>query len=269
MKTQKKVALLVLSLFAFVALAGGCGGTAANTTDIGLLTEGTLKVGSEIGYPPFEFYADDGVTPMGLDVDLANAIAEHLGVKVQFEDTAWEGIFSGLGIDKYDVVMSSVTINGERMQTMEFSDPYIENWQSIVIAKGSVPITSIEDLEGLLVGYQGATTSDDYLHDMIDTGVVTCSVAAYDKVINCFDDLRLGRIDAAIVDSVVSEGYVDREPDTFEITWHQKNVPGAEPELFGVAIKKGNTKLQEAINGALAALEESGKLDEIRQNWLS
>ena len=267
MKRYTRISALLLGIFVSLALFTGC--NKASKTDIGLLTSGVIKVGMEIGYPPFEYFADDGTTPIGLDVDLATAIAEHLGIKVEFEDTAWEGIFSGLGIDKYDVVMSSVTINGERMQTMDFSNPYIENWQSIVIKKGSPPITSVEDLEGLLVGYQGATTSDDYLADMIATGVVNCQVAAYDKVINCFDDLRLGRIDAAIVDSVVSEGYVEREPDVFEITWHQKNVVGAEPELFGVAIKKGNTKLQEAINGALAALEQSGKLDEIRQNWLA
>jgi len=268
MKRYIRITALIMGVTLMLALFAGCAKKAAKT-DIGLLNTGILKVGSEIGYPPFEFYADDGVTPMGLDVDLANAIAEHLGIKAEFEDTAWEGIFSGLGIDKYDVVMSSVTITGERKLTMDFSNPYIENWQSIVVKKGSAPITSVEGLEGLLVGYQGATTSDEYLADMIDTGVVNCRVAAYDKVLNCFDDLRLGRIDAAIVDSVVSEGYVDREPDTFEITWHQKNVAGAEPELFGVAIKKGNTKLLEAVNGALAALEQSGKLDEIRQNWLS
>jgi len=250
-----------------VLMVAGCG-KKASKTDIGLLTAGTLAVGMEIGYPPFEYFADDGVTPIGLDVDLAKAIADNLGIKVEFRDTAWDGIFSGLGIDKYDVVMSSVTITGDRKQTMDFSDPYIENWQSIVVKKGSPAITSLEQLNGLLVGYQGATTSDDYLNDLIETGAVDCRVASYDKVINCFDDLRLGRIDVAIVDSVVSEGYVDREPDTFEITWHQKNVAGAEPELFGVAIKKGNTKLQEAVNGALATLEKSGKLDEIRMNWL-
>ena len=268
MKRYYKICALLLSVTVMFALFTGCG-KKTETTDIGLLNTGVLKVGMEIGYPPFEFFADDGVTPIGLDVDFATAISEYLGIKMEIEDTAWEGIFSGLGIDKYDVVISAVTITGERRQTMDFSDPYIENWQSIVVKNGATPIESVEDLNGLLVGYQGATTSDEFLNDLIETGALNCQVAAYDKVINCFDDLRLGRIDAAIVDSVVSEGYVDREPDAFIITWHQKNVEGAEPELFGVALKKGNTKLQEAINGALAELEKSGKLDEIRQNWLA
>ena len=268
MKRYKKLLALILGILVVFALFTGCS-KEAERTELGMLSAGVLKVGVEIGYPPFELFADDGVTPMGLDIDLANAIAGHLGVRAEFEDTAWEGIFSGLDIDKYDVVISAVTINADRMRTMDFSTPYIENWQSIVVKKGSPAITSVEGLEGLRVGYQGATTSDDYLSDMIETGAVNCQVFAYDKVINCFDDLRLGRIDAAIVDSVVSEGYVDREPDMFEITWHQRNVPGDEPELFGVVVKKGNAALLNAVNGALAALEQSGKLDEIRQNWLS
>ena len=202
MKRFRSVFAIILGTLILLALFSGCT-KRAERTDLGLLNDGVLKVGVEIGYPPFELFADDGVTPMGLDIDLANAIAEHLGLKAEFEDTAWEGIFSGLDIDKYDVVISAVTINGERMKSMDFSNPYIENWQSIVVKTGSPAITSVEGLEGLLVGYQGATTSDDYLNEMIETGIVSCDVAAYDKVINCFDDLRLGRIDAAIVDSVV------------------------------------------------------------------
>jgi len=267
MKRYKRIGALLAVIAVLLALFTGC--KEKKATDIGLLNPGVLKVGVEIGYPPFELYADDGVTPMGLDIELATAIAEQLGVSVEFEDTAWEGIFSGLDIDKYDVVISAVTITGERRATMDFSEPYIENWQSIVVKKGAAPITSVDGLEGLNVGYQGATTSDEYLNDLIATGAVRCQVAAYDKVTNCFDDLKLGRIDAALIDSVVSEGYVDREPDAFEITWHQKNESGAEAELFGVALKKGNAALQSAINGALAALEKSGKLDEIRQSWLA
>lgn len=262
--------MAAMLLFGLLVSCGGDSAEGGSGSEIGLLNDGVLQVAMEIGYPPFEMFADDGVTPIGFDVDLAYAIGEYLGVEVEIIDTAWDGIFTGLDIDKYDVVISAATIDGDRLLTMDFSDPYIENWQSIVVKKGSPPVTSVAGLEGLSVGFQGATTSDDYLADMIATGVVNPgSTNSYDKVINCFDDLRLGRIDAAIVDSVVSEGYVDREPDMFEITWHQKDVPGDEAELFGVAIKKGNDALREAINGALAALEANGKLDELRSTWLA
>lgn len=248
--------------------AAGCSG-AGTRSNAGLLNNGVLKVAMEIGYPPFEYYADDGVTPMGMDVELAAEIAKILGVRIEYEDTAWDGIFSGLDIDKYDAVISAVTINATRIEDMDFSTPYIENWQSITVKTNDPAVTSMEGLNGLIVGYQDATASAEILEEMIATGAVSCTTAAYDKVMNAFDDLRLGRVNCVLADSTVAEGYVNREPDQFEITWHQKNVSGAEAEKFGVAVKKGNAALQDAINKALKQLEDNGTLDRLRSTWLS
>ncbi|MCL2665693.1 MAG: transporter substrate-binding domain-containing protein [Defluviitaleaceae bacterium] len=263
---MKKIFLAALSILAAAILAAGCSG-AAERSDIGLLDSKYLQVGMEIGYPPFEFFADDGTTPIGHDVDLAHAIAGILGVEVKLIDTAWEGIFSGLDIDKYDVIISAVTINAERMKTMEFSDPYIENWQAIAVRRDTPPVTSYLAMNGLRIGYQDATMSSEWLDELIETGQLNCERSAYDKVIYAFEDLRLGRVDAVLTDSTVAEGYVGREPNVFEISWHQKDEPGAEPESFGIAIKKGNTVLVEAINDAIKQLEANGKKSEIYRNW--
>jgi polar amino acid transport system substrate-binding protein len=126
----------------------------------------------------------------------------------------------------------------------------------------------MEGLNGLSVGYQDATTSDKFLADMIDTGVISCTVNEYDKVLNCFDDLRLNRLNAVLCDSTVANGYISREPGTFELTWIQSSEPDAVAETFGIAVKKGNQKLVDALNSALQKLESSGALDEIRNNWL-
>ncbi|MDR2650354.1 MAG: transporter substrate-binding domain-containing protein [Clostridiales bacterium] len=241
----------------------------ASQDDWGLLKPGVLQVGCEIGYPPFEYFSDDGVTPVGVDIDLGDAIAAELGVSVERIDTAWDGIFAGLAAKKYDVIISAVTINAERMENMDFSMPYIENWQSIVIKKGGSTIAEVKDLDGKNVAYQDATTSDEYLDDLINTGVLNCERFEYAKVMNCFDDLNLGRVDAVLCDSTVADGYIAREPDKFEISWLQSSEPDSEPETFGIAIKKGNEKLLNAINDALKKLDESGKLDEIRTNWFS
>jgi len=227
-----------------------------------------LQIGCEIGYPPFEYFADDGITPIGLDIEMGKAIAEELGVKAEHVNTAWDGIFAGLATEKYDIIISAVTITAERQKTMDFSTPYIENWQAIVVKKGDTPITGVEGLDGKKVAYQGETTSDEYLGDLIDTGVLNCETFPYDKVIYCFDDLNLGRVDAIICDSTVADGYISREPDKFEISWLQSSEPGAEAERFGIAVNKGNEKLLKAINGALKKLDDSGQLDEIRDNWL-
>jgi len=261
---------VILTVFLLAAIVPGCSGaatTGGSNKDIGLLKPGVLQIGCEIGYPPFEYYTDDGTTPIGLDIDLGDALAKELGVSVERFDTAWDGIFAGLTAKKYDIIISAVTINADRMKTMDFSIPYIENWQAIVVKKGNAPITGIKGLDGKKVAFQGSTTSDDYLDDQISTGVLSCERFSYAKVMNCFDDLKLDRVDAVLCDSTVADGYISREPDKYEISWLQSTDPGAEPETFGIAVDKGNEKLLNAINEALQKLMDNGKLDEIKKNW--
>jgi polar amino acid transport system substrate-binding protein len=264
--TVRKYILLTWLFLLCVSLTA-CAGSGGGNSNIGLLNEREFKVGSEIGYPPFEMY-DDNNQPIGLDIELAAELAQKFNVDVVYEDTVWDGIFAGLETNKYDAVISSVTINAERMETMDFSIPYIKNWQSIAVRKGGPAVTSLEGMHGLTVGFQGATTSDELLADLIADGVILCEISSYDKVLSAFDDLRLGRVDCVLSDSTVAEWYVGHEPDQFEITWHQKNEPGAVPELIGVAVKKGNKLLQGAINEALAELEADGSLNRIRAKWL-
>ncbi|MDR0913785.1 MAG: transporter substrate-binding domain-containing protein [Oscillospiraceae bacterium] len=233
----------------------------------GLLEDGILQVGQEVGYPPFEYYATDGETIVGFDADLINAIGDVLDIEIKTIDTGWDGIFSGLDSNRYDVVCSAVTINAERKETMDFTQPYIENWQAIVVKKSSAPITSVEGLDGLKVGYQGSTTSDEYLADLMNTNVLDCETSSYDKILQAFDDLKLGRIDAILCDSTVADGYLSREPEEYNISWNQSSEEGAEAETFGIAVKKGNTQLQEALDAAIDVLKENGKLDEIKNEW--
>jgi len=259
--TETPVAVSTTSATTTSASGGSVSG------DMGLLKPGVLQVGCEIGYPPFEYFADDGTTAIGFDIDLGDALAQEMGVQIVRDDTAWDGIFAGLSAKKYDCIISAVTMSAERAQTMDFSTPYIENWQSIVVKKGNTPVTSIKGLDGLKVGYQGATTSDEYLNNDINTGVLTCQTFPYDKVLNCFDDLYLGRLDAVLCDSTVADGYISREPDKYEISWLQSSEAGAVAETFGVAIDKGNTQLLNAVDDALKKLKDSGKLDELLKTW--
>jgi polar amino acid transport system substrate-binding protein len=210
---------------------------------------------------------DDDNNPIGFDIDLATEIANILGVRVQFHDTAWDGIFAGLDVDKYDAVISAVTIRADRQERWDFSNPYIENWQAIVVRKGNDPVTSLEGLNGLNVGLQAMTASHDLLEEMIELGQLNCTISPYVQVLNAFDDLRLGRVQAIITDSTVAEGYVNREPDVFEISWHQRYEPGAVAEQFGIVMKKGNNLLVNAVNDALRQLETNGKLNELHYEW--
>ncbi|MDR2739120.1 MAG: ABC transporter substrate-binding protein [Treponema sp.] len=257
---MKRIAKIAGLALAGLALAQGV--FAGGKQEPGGLTieKGTLTVGMEIGYPPMEYFDIDGVTPIGFDVQLGKALADKLGLKVKYVDTAWDGIFAGVNTGKYDVIISSVTITEERLKVFNFSAPYIQNAQAIVAAKGSpIKAQGLEDLAGLKVAYQAETNSDDIMTELGEGGLKFTPLE-YDKVINCFDELRLGRTDAILCDSVVAYFYAAQPNNPYEIVWE-----GMGDEL-GICMKKGNDVLTAAVQGALDQLYADGTVQKISRS---
>ena len=252
-------AAMVLSLTA-CSNSNGSSNTADNSSaEGGSFKIEKLRVGSDVAYPPFEYYDTDGTTPIGVDMELAAALGEKLGCEVEIVNTGWDGIFAGLSKGDYDVIISAVTITPERLLDFDFSDPYIENWQSIVVmADGAVKPASLSELAGLRVGYQEDTTSDIFLTDFIDKNGIQVNTFEYATVMNAYDDLAAGRLDAVVSDSTVAAKYI--ADAKYERSWIQTE---GEPELFGVCMPKGSTELQTAVNKALAEIKADGTLDKI------
>jgi len=252
---MKKIAVVFSFLAVFAVLMTGCSKNSSGMT----IKKGVLMVGMEIGYPPMEYMADDGVTPIGFDVSFAKALAQKMGLKVEFVDTAWDGIFAAVNTKKFDCIISSVTINPARLQAHNFSKPYIQNTLAIVMPKDSkFSVRSPKDLEGLGVAYQEETTSDSYMTDLAEKGL-KFTPYEYDKVMYCFDEIKLGRVDAIMTDLLVAYEYVARS-DTFKIVWQ-----GGEEE-FGVCMRKGNDDLTNAINKALDELFQDGTMLKISKD---
>ncbi|NLO48278.1 MAG: transporter substrate-binding domain-containing protein [Clostridiales bacterium] len=234
-----------------------------DTSAISLMHDGMLTIGVEIGYPPFEDFAEDGTTPIGYDIDFANALGEKLGLEVNFINTAWDGIFQGINVN-YDCVISAVTITEERKETMIFSDPYINNFQAVVVTTDFAgEINGFLDLDGLSLAVQKETTSDILMSDYIDTGSINCTISANEKIITCFTQLENGEVDAVVVDSTVADGYLAGKEDKFVKIFQDDS----EPEQFGVAIGKENTALQAALNQAIAQLTAEGYFEESIEFW--
>ena len=260
---MKKSLFAVLLCLAVAAGMTACGSKGKSASKIGLMKEGTLTIGVEIGYPPFEDFEADGVTPKGYDVDFAKALGKKLGVEVAFINTAWDGIFQGVGVN-YDAVISAVTITEERKQTMDFSVPYIDNYQAVVVrADSAKEIKSFLDLKGMSVAVQKETTSDKLISDYISTGSLNSTLAQNEKVLTCFTQLDNKEVDAAVVDSTVADGQVGKNPDKYKIVYLDKK----EPEQFGVAVKKGNTALKAAIDKAIEELKAEGFFKENTKFW--
>jgi polar amino acid transport system substrate-binding protein len=249
---MKKVVAFMLFI-TIIILVSGCSKESGGLT----LKKGVLSIGMEIGYPPMEYMAADGKTPIGFDVSMGKAIAEKMGLKPEFIDTAWDGIFAGVDTKKYDCIMSSVTINPQRLAVHNFSKPYIQNTLAIVLPKGSkLNVRTPDDLAGLAVAYQEETTSDDYMSELADKGLKFRAME-YDKVMYCFDELKLGRVDVIITDLLVAYEYIAQAGSPFEIVWQ-----GGEEE-FGICMKKGNDALTVAVNKALDELFTEGTMKKI------
>ncbi|MDR0409744.1 MAG: ABC transporter substrate-binding protein [Spirochaetaceae bacterium] len=259
MKKFMFVTIAALTVFSYSAFAGG-GKQSAEQGGL-TLEKGVLSIGMEIGYPPFEYYDIDGKTPIGFDVELGKALAERLGLTPKFIDTAWDGIFAGVDANKYDCIISAVTITDERKEVFNFTQPYISSVQSIVMLKDSpVNIEKPEDLAGLRVTYQAETVSDIYVDKLIADGV-KITAFEYDKVINCFDELKIGRVDAIMCDSPVAFYYVNTPDSPFEVVWQ-----GDAEEQFGICLKKGNNDLTIKLDTALDEMFLDGTMQKLSED---
>jgi len=225
------------------------------------ITKGVLSVGIEIGYPPMEYYDTDGVTPIGFDIELTKALAEKLGLEIKYIDTTWEGILAGLDANRYDMAVN-ITILPARQERYNFTKPYIDSSMTIVTLKNSpIKIDKPEDIAGYRVAYQSDTTAQYFTERLRNKNVVFTSFS-YDKITNCFDDLRLRRVDLIVVDNIVAFYYAhtERGDAVFEVIWQ-----GPSDEHIGIALKKGNDILTEALNNALDELFEDGTISEISE----
>lgn len=248
---MKKIIFIACAAIAVLSFAG-----CSKKAEKGEFTieKGVFKVGMEIGYPPMEYYDTDGQTPIGFDAELSKLLATKMGLEVELIDTAWDGIFAGLETDKYDAVISSVTITEPRKESMDFTQAYIGNGQAIILRGDSnLAITKPEDLAGLKVAYQAETTSDFFMEKYAANGL-KFEPCEFDKVINAYDELSLGRCDAVVSDALVSAAYLGPN-SKFKSVWN-----GTADEFFGVAVKKGNSALVEKLDEALKALADDGSL---------
>jgi polar amino acid transport system substrate-binding protein len=247
----------VLAIFALTF--GGLTGCAKKSGGL-TIEKGVLTIGMEIGYPPMEYLDADGKTPIGFDVSMAKALAAKMNLECKFIDTAWDGIFAGVTTGKYDCIISSVTVTEERITAHNFTKPYIGNSQAMVLLKNSpVKARTPEELGGLGVAYQAETTSDIFMAGLAGQGL-QFTPYEYDKVMNCFDELRLGRVDAIICDSLVAVDYIAPPGNPFEIVWQ-----GPADEVFAVCLKKGNDALTAALDKALDELFADGTMLKISQ----
>jgi len=255
---KNKVSIFVsLILFSMIFLLSACGRSGGSSAD-------TLRVGVDDSYPPMEFKDADGRTTIGFDVDVAKEFGKRLGKKdVQFVSNDWTGIFSALETNKFDVIISSVSINNDRLKAHSLTIPYVSNKQAIVTKKTTTGIKSPDDLKGIKVGLQAGTTSEDFCRDLIkNKKMASGDLATYPLVTQPFMDLDSGRIKAVVVDIVVAKYYIANNKDKYALVWESST---AEPMAF--CFKKNDGALRDKANTIITQMQSDGTMKKISEKW--
>lgn len=259
--------LLAMSLgFAVV----GCGSTASNnnssseaTTETGAnnTTSGEkIIIGLDDQFPPMGF-RDENNEIVGFDIDLAKATGEKMGVDVEFQPIDWDSKELELNSGKIDLIWNGFSITDERKETMDFTEPYLDNKMIIIVNEGS-DIKTKADLAGKNVGIQDGSSAVDAV-EKDDIHNEFSSMPTYDTNILALSDLEVGRIDAVVADQVVVKYYLSQNPDKKFVILDDD----FGSEVYGVAAKKGNTELINKLQTAFDELSEDGTSAEISKKW--
>ena len=258
MEKKRFSLILVISLIIGVFTLTGCGSTApvpnASTPPV---VPKVLKVGSDIAYAPFEFM-DATMKPVGFDIDLLDAVAKDMGYTTKYETSAFDGLPLALGSQKYDAVISAMTITPDRQKTVLFSDKYFLATQYIAVKKGSA-IKSVNDLKGKRVGVQASTTGQYAVEAL---GVKTNK---YDTTPDALTDLVNGGLDAVVADSPVVLYFIKEKPSA-NIVAIQGDFP---KEYYGIAMQLDNKDLAAKLNASLKTVISNGEYSKIYKKWFN
>lgn len=220
--------------------------------------KGELRVGLEGTYPPFSFQDENGKLT-GFEVEFAEQLAQHLGVKAKLQPTKWDGMLASLDSKRIDVVINQVTISDERKKKYDFSTPYTVSGVQALTMKGKAgSISKPDDLAGKKVGVGLGSNYEQWLRDNVK-GV---DIRTYDDDPTKYQDLRSGRLDAILVDRLAALDLVKKTGDTMAVA----GAPFSRLES-GVALRKGNEDLLNAINAAIAAMQKDGSLGKLSDKW--
>ena len=229
--------------------------------------EGKLHMSTNAAFPPYEMVADgegfEGTGYEGIDVEVAYAIAQKLGLELVVDDMDFTAALEAAQSGKSDMVMAGVTVNEDRLAVMDFSDSYATGVQVVIVTEDS-PITTLDDIEGKLIGTQKGTTGYTYASDTPENGGYgEDAVIGFDNGLSAVQALKNGQVDCVIIDNAPAQSFVAENPglkilDTEWVT-----------EDYAIGVAKGNTALLDAINGALAELIADGTVQGIIDTYIT
>lgn len=218
-------------------------------------TGGKIVMVTNAEFPPYEYHEND--TIVGIDADIARAVAEQMGVELEIQDMAFDSLIPAIQSGKADFAAAGMTVNEDRLKNVDFTDTYAQAAQ-VIIVKTDSPIASPDDLTGKKIGVQTGTTGDIYADD-----IENAEVQRFNKGMEAVMALNQGKIDAVIIDREPAKVFV-KENEGLKILDEAFT-----EEEYAIAVKKGNTELLDKMNAAIKELKESGELQKIVDKYIT
>ncbi|MCI8745281.1 MAG: amino acid ABC transporter substrate-binding protein [Lachnospiraceae bacterium] len=219
------------------------------------VTEGVLTMGTNATFPPYEFY--DGDVIVGIDAEIAQLLAEKLGLTLEIQDMDFTAIVTSVQAGKIDIGLAGMTVTEERLENVNFTDSYATGVQVIIVKEGS-EIASVDDLEGKLIGVQEGTTGHSYCSD--DYGEE--NVVAYANGATAVQNLVSGSVDCVVIDQQPAISFVEAN-EGLKILDTEYVI-----EDYAAAVSKDNEGLMNALNAALKELIADGSIQEILDKYI-
>lgn len=261
--TRTTLSMAIMVLFALVAV--GCTNTNKDASSTNVLEkiqkDGKIVIGMMGTYPPYNFI-NESKEADGFDADIAREVAERLGVEAEIVTGEFSGLIEGLQRNKFDALISQVTITEDRKTAMDFSAPYIKNAVQVVVKSDNSEVQSTKDFAGKKIGVGLGTNDEKYLRDVVLPEVGKFEIVTYNDVITSLMDLKTGRIDATINNIFALKPLAEQN--------HLDVKAVGEPikeDVAGIAIRKQQPELLGAINKALESMKQDGTYSAIHQKW--
>ena len=221
---------------------------ATDAAEVTTVEPGVLTMGTNATFPPYEY--KDGDAVVGIDPDIAQALADKLGLKLEVVDMEFDSLIASVQSGKVDIVLAGMTVNEERKKNVDFTDSYANGVQVIIVADGS-DIATFDDLAGKLIGVQQGTTGHVYCSDDWGEGNVVA-----------FQALQQGKVDCVVIDQEPAKAFVEANDGLKILDTQYAN------EDYAAAVSKKNPELTEALNKALQELKDDGTVQEILDKYI-
>ena len=260
---MKKAAAICMTLAMVVSLSAGFTSLADDQTALErVLEKGKLVVATDAAWPPFEYMEGENV--VGVDLDIAKDIADGLGVDLEIINVSFDSLSMYLENGEADLALAAITVTEDRADAMEFSEPYCESSQYIVVKEDNDDVKSIDDLAGYTVGVHLGTTGDFLISDEVNMGVLAgsgASVQQYKDLTIAAMGLNAGDVQAVVCDKQLAENLctVNDGLKCFEAVYADGS---STQEEYAVAAAKGETDLIAKVNEIIVPLKEDGTIDQ-------